>query len=210
MMVGITFAILTRREEITLPTKVGNKIKPGTVGQYVITACLSFFFQAFGVHYLAAGLYAGLGGTAANQLQKAVTTKLTQAEMEEKLREMIDDFEAYKAYTERVESERERRVFGKIVSLLKKTPEEIGTLALRFMGAGAVAEPVAHITAEVIGQVLENLDDEPTPTPAPTPTPTPVVVPIVEPKPTPEIQMEMSVQEAKELLRKAQKKSLFR
>jgi len=203
MMVGITFAVLTRREELTLPSKVGNKIKPGTLGQYVITACLSFFMQAFGVAPLVAGLYAGLGGTATNQLQKAVTTKLSQAEMEDKLREMIDDFEAYKEYSKAIESDRERRVFSKIVSLLKKTPEEIGAVALKIIGKEEL-EPLVDISSDVIEKVIDYIEE-------PTPTLEPVVTSPkqIATEPTPDVKMEMSVQEAKDLLRKAKKKSIF-
>jgi hypothetical protein len=207
MMIGITFAILTRREEITLPSKIGSKIKPGTLGQYIITFCLSFFMQAYGIQYIVAGLYAGAGGTIANQLQKVVTTKLSQAEMEEKLREMIDDFEAYKEYTQMVEGERERRVFQRIVTLLKKTPEEIGAVALKVLGLGNAAEPIVALSAEAIGTVLEHLEKEETVVEK-----TPILPPtkvVVETKPTPEVKMEMSVQEAKDLLRKATKKSIF-
>jgi len=201
MMIGITFAILTRREEITLPSKLGNKIKPGTLGQYVIAACLSFFFQAFGVIPVAAGLYAGFGGTAANQLQKAITTKMSQAEMEEKLRAMIDDFDAYKEYTSSIDNERERKVFERIVKLLKKTPEEIGTVALKVLGLGAAAEPIAELTSDMVGKVLEHLEKEE--------EVEPVIVTSKTAVPTPEEKMEMTMQEAKDLLRKAQKKSIF-
>ena len=203
MMIGITFAILTRREEITMPSKLGSKIKPGTLGQYVITACLSFFFHAFGIASVAAGLYAGFGGTAANQLQKVITAKMSQAEMEEKLREMIGDFEAYKEYTQTIESNRERKVFERLVKLLKKTPEEISTVALKVLGLGSVAKPIVELSSDAIGAVLEHLEKEEETEVKPVIVVSEVIMP------TPEEKMAMTMQEAKDLLRKAQKKSIF-
>lgn len=196
MMIGITFAILTRRQEITLPSRIGSKIKPGTIGQYIITFCLSFFFQAFGVVPIAAGLYAGAGGTVANQLQKVITSKMSQVEMEEKLREMIADFEDYKEYTKHVEDERERRVMNRLLKVMKRSPEDLGAIALRLLGLGNSSESIADVGVEVIEQVMDRFDkDEAEP---------PMVA-----KAAPVQKMEMSVQEAKDLLRKAQKKSIF-
>jgi hypothetical protein len=196
MMIGITFAILTRRQEITMPSRIGSKIKPGTIGQYVITFCLSFFFQAFGVIPIAAGLYAGAGGTVANQLQKVITSKMSQVEMEDKLREMIADFEDYKEYTKHVEDDRERRVMNRLLQVMKRSPEDLGGIALRLLGLGDSSEAIADVGVEVIEQVMDRFDkDEPEP---------PIVV-----QAAPVQKMEMSVQEAKDLLKKAQKKSIF-
>ncbi|MBU1173257.1 MAG: hypothetical protein KKD44_27135 [Proteobacteria bacterium] len=197
MMIGITFAILTRREDITMPSKVGKKIKPGTLGQYIITFCLSFFLQAFGVIPVAAGLYAGGGGTIANQLQKVVTTRMSQAEMEEKLREMIEDFENYKEYTKVIEDTRERKVMERLLAVLRKTPEEIGGVALKLLGLGETSKPLAEIGVEAIEEVIEHITKE-------------EIVAESAQVDTPSEKMEMTIQEAKELLRKAKKKSIFR
>ncbi len=196
MLVGITFAIFTRKEEITLPQRIGNKIRPGTLGQYIITFALSFFFQAYGIIPVAAGLYAGTAGTAANQLQKAFGSKLSQAEMEEKLKAVIEDFEQYKKYTEVVKDERERRVLEKIFKILKTTPEEIGSAALKVLGFGDVDKEVIELGADVIEEITDYAKTQ-------------LSLPLEK---DPVARIEMTIKEAREILKRTRKKkrSLFR
>jgi hypothetical protein len=183
---------LTRKQDINLPRKVGNKLKFGTLGQYLITFCLSFFFQSFGINPIAAGLYAGTGGTIGNQLQKIANSKMSEAELEQAMNELVSKFDEYKDYTNTLEYERERRIIELIAKSRKETVEETETALLKQLGidpAKVESTTIQTIKSEVVPAVSAIVS-------MPIPADVKDKLDIIE----------MSFDEAKALLRKAQKK----
>ena len=127
-MLGATFGILIRKDNITLPSRKGRTIKLGTLGQYLIAFVLSFFFQGVGIPPVMAGFYATSGSSAGNMAMKIVANRLEASEVKQLLKEAIHKAEVFAYDLEVAEETKETKIHEMIVDAQKDRFSEIKTL----------------------------------------------------------------------------------